>query len=60
MPPTDSRFRPDMRALENGDSEEASRAKVRVEDRNRALLAARRKKGDASAPVCFRKRTFFY
>ena len=59
LPPTDSRFRPDMRALENGDSEEASRAKVRVEDRNRALLAARRKKGEAYAPAWFRKRTLF-
>jgi hypothetical protein len=57
LPPTDSRFRPDMRALENGDSEEASRAKVRVEDRNRALLAARRKKGEAYAPAWFKKRT---
>jgi hypothetical protein len=46
-----------MRALENGDSEEASRAKVRVEDRNRALLAARRKKGEAYAPAWFNKRT---
>jgi hypothetical protein len=57
LPPTDSRFRPDMRALENGDSEEASRAKVRVEDRNRALNAARRKKGEAYAPAWFEKRT---
>ena len=57
LPPTDSRFRPDMRALENGDSEEASRAKVLVEDRNRALLAARRKKGEAYAPAWFKKRT---
>jgi hypothetical protein len=46
-----------MRALENGDSEEASRAKVRVEDRNRALNAARRKKGEAYAPAWFEKRT---
>ena len=56
LPPTDSRFRPDMRALENGDSEEASRAKVRVEDRNRALAAARRKRGETYAPVWFAKR----
>ena len=56
LPPTDSRFRPDMRALENGDSEEASRAKARVEDRNRALALARRKKGETYAPAWFARR----
>ena len=56
LPPTDSRFRPDMRALENGDSEEASRAKTRVEERNRALAAARRRRGETYAPVWFAKR----
>jgi hypothetical protein len=56
LPPTDSRFRPDMRALENGDSEEASRAKVRVEDRNRALALARRKKGETYEPAWFARR----
>jgi len=45
-----------MRALENGDSEEASRAKVRVEDRNRALALARRKKGETYEPAWFARR----
>ena len=56
LPPTDSRFRPDMRALENGEPEEASAAKLRVEDKNRALASVRRKKEEKYSTTWFRKR----
>ena len=55
-PPTDSRFRPDMRALEDGHPETASKEKVRVEDRNRALAAARKRAGGRHQPAWFEKR----
>ena len=47
LPPTDSRFRPDMRALENGDSEEASRASAGGGPQPRAR-ARWRKKGETT------------
>ena len=56
LPPTDSRFRPDMRALEDGHPEAASKQKVRVEDRNRALAAARKRAGERYQPAWFEKR----
>ena len=56
LPPTDSRFRPDMRALEDGHPETASKEKVRVEDRNRALAAARKRAGGRHQPAWFEKR----
>lgn len=37
MPPTDSRLRPDQRALENADMETAESEKARLEDKQRAL-----------------------
>lgn len=37
LPPTDSRFRPDQRALENGDFELASQEKHRLEVKQRAV-----------------------
>ena len=33
LPPTDSRLRPDMRELENGDMEAATREKNRLEEK---------------------------
>ncbi len=36
LPPTDSRFRPDQRALENGDFDKASDEKHRLEVKQRA------------------------
>jgi Oxysterol-binding protein len=36
LPPTDSRFRPDQRALENGELDKASAEKVRLEEKQRA------------------------
>ena len=35
LPPTDSRFRPDQRALENGDVEQAAQQKELLENRQR-------------------------
>jgi hypothetical protein len=37
LPPTDSRFRPDQRALENGDISKASDEKNRLEVKQRAI-----------------------
>jgi len=37
LPPTDSRFRPDQRALENGNYEVASNEKHRLEEKQRAV-----------------------
>jgi len=36
LPPTDSRLRPDQRALEDGDMERAEQLKARLEERQRA------------------------
>jgi hypothetical protein len=44
LPPTDSRFRPDQRALENGELDKASAEKVRLEEKQRA----RRKQMEAA------------
>ncbi|KAF7982052.1 hypothetical protein HWV62_30330 [Athelia sp. TMB] len=51
LPPTDSRFRPDVRALEEGDVDEAEEQKQRLEDAQRE----RRKKGKDRAPVWFKQ-----
>ena len=40
LPPTDSRLRPDQRALENGDTENAVREKHRLEEAQRARRKA--------------------
>lgn len=49
LPPTDSRFRPDVRALEEGDVDEAEEEKKRLEDEQRD----RRKRGKDRGPVWF-------
>ena len=38
LPPTDSRFRPDQRALEVGDLVKAAEEKARLEDKQRAMI----------------------
>lgn len=43
LPPTDSRLRPDCRALENGDLDTATREKIRVEEKQRAAKRERQK-----------------
>lgn len=51
LPPTDSRFRPDVRALENGDDNEAETQKTRLEEMQRD----RRKLGADRAPRWFKR-----
>ncbi|XP_061910477.1 oxysterol-binding protein-related protein 2b [Entelurus aequoreus] len=46
MAPTDCRFRPDIRAMENGKMEEASQEKERLEDKQRASRKERAKHND--------------
>jgi hypothetical protein len=57
LPPTDSRLRPDMRALEEGNGEKASSAKLAVEDLTRKLAAIRKKNRETYSPVWFTKRS---
>ena len=51
--PTDSRRRPDQRALENGDVELASKEKHRVEEKQRKSRKAREETGTNWKPVWF-------
>ncbi|KAG2155379.1 Oxysterol-binding protein-domain-containing protein [Suillus clintonianus] len=51
LPPTDSRFRPDVRALEHGDDNEAEAQKTRVEEMQRD----RRRRGADRAPRWFKQ-----
>ncbi|KAI0824172.1 Oxysterol-binding protein-domain-containing protein [Trametes gibbosa] len=51
LPPTDSRFRPDVRALENGDLDTAEEEKQRVED----LQRDRRTRGQERSPRWFKQ-----
>jgi len=43
LPPTDSRLRPDCRALENGDLDTATREKIRLEEKQRSARRERQK-----------------
>jgi oxysterol-binding protein-related protein 3/6/7 len=51
LPPTDSRFRPDVRALEEGDLDRAEEEKRRVEEAQRE----RRRQGKNAEPRWFRQ-----
>ncbi|KAF9454904.1 oxysterol binding protein [Macrolepiota fuliginosa MF-IS2] len=51
LPPTDSRNRPDVRALENGDVDTAEAAKLRIEEMQRE----RRKHGQDQQPRWFKQ-----
>jgi len=53
LPQTDSRFRPDMRMLENGDIDNASAEKHRLEEKQRAARKLRHKNKDAWSPLWF-------
>ena len=53
LPPTDSRFRPDQRALENGNYETASNEKHRLEEKQRAVRKLMEKKGQNHQPKYF-------
>lgn len=51
LPPTDSRYRPDVRALEDGDMDGAEAAKVEVEEKQRD----RRRQGKEPLPRWFKE-----
>jgi hypothetical protein len=53
LPPTDSRLRPDQRALEDGDMERAERLKARLEERQRARRREMEERGEEWAPRWF-------
>lgn len=51
LPPTDSRLRPDVRALENGDVDSAEEHKTRIEEMQRG----RRRRGEDKQPRWFKQ-----
>ena len=53
LPPTDSRLRPDMRFLEEGDLDRASAEKHRLEEKQRAMRKFRESTGQAWVPLWF-------
>lgn len=53
LPRTDSRFRPDQRALENADLELAGNEKHRVEEKQRTVRKIREEKGEEWKPMWF-------
>ena len=53
LPPTDSRFRPDQRALENGNYEAASNEKHRLEEKQRAVRRLMEAKSEKHQPKYF-------
>ena len=57
LPVTDSRLRPDQRALENGDLETASKEKTNVEDFQRNQRKEREMEGKEWVPRYFEKKT---
>ncbi|RKF72996.1 Oxysterol-binding protein-like protein 1 [Golovinomyces cichoracearum] len=55
LPPTDSRLRPDQRAMEDGRYDEAAIEKNRVEEKQRAKRRLREEKGEEFIPQWFSK-----
>ena len=53
--PTDSRFRPDLRALVNGDIDIATYEKLRLEEEQRARRKVRKEKGETWKPRWFKQ-----
>lgn len=53
LPPTDSRLRPDQRAMEDGRYDEAAAEKTRVEEKQRAKRRQREDKGEEFIPLWF-------
>eukprot|EP00163_Fabomonas_tropica_P007898 TRINITY_DN17539_c0_g2_i1.p1 TRINITY_DN17539_c0_g2~~TRINITY_DN17539_c0_g2_i1.p1 ORF type:complete len:765 (-),score=225.59 TRINITY_DN17539_c0_g2_i1:117-2411(-) len=56
LAPTDARYRPDQRLLEDGDLKTATVEKVRLEEKQRAARRLREKNGEAWRPRWFEKR----
>ncbi|KAH3918704.1 hypothetical protein HBI56_024810 [Parastagonospora nodorum] len=55
IPPTDSRFRPDQKALEDGDLDKAEALKARLEERQRARRRVMEEHGEEWRPKWFSK-----
>jgi hypothetical protein len=55
IPPTDSRFRPDQKALEDGDLDKAEALKARLEERQRARRRVMEEHGEEWKPKWFSK-----
>lgn len=55
LPPTDTRFRPDQRAMEDGEYDLAATEKNRVEEKQRAARRIREAKGEEFVPKWFTK-----
>ncbi|KAI9749311.1 MAG: hypothetical protein M1815_002598 [Lichina confinis] len=55
LPPTDTRLRPDQRAMEDGEYDLASTEKHRVEEKQRAKRREMEMKGEKFVPKWFRK-----
>lgn len=55
LPPTDTRLRPDQRAMEDGEYDRAATDKNRVEEKQRAARRAREQSGDEFRPQWFAK-----
>ncbi|AEO65645.1 e1ae8b9e-ad33-44f9-b80b-633f22e78812 [Thermothielavioides terrestris] len=55
LAPTDSRFRPDQRAMEEGEYDFAASEKNRLEEAQRARRRAREARGEQFVPAWFRK-----
>ena len=55
LPPTDTRLRPDQRAMEDGEYDFAATEKNRVEEKQRAKRRERDAKGEEFVPKWFRK-----
>lgn len=53
LPPTDSRLRPDQRALEEGDLTLATKEKARLEDKQRQMRKEKEQKGIIYQPKYF-------
>ncbi|MCO5593728.1 hypothetical protein L7F22_047745 [Adiantum nelumboides] len=56
LPPTDSRFRPDQRGLEDGDLEKATPEKIRLEEKQREASRRRRENGEEWTCMWFQQR----
>lgn len=54
LPPSDSRFRPDIRLLEEGQIDAAATEKNRLEEKQRAARKDRKKKKEEWVPVWFK------
>lgn len=57
LPPTDTRLRPDQRAMEDGEYDRAATEKNRVEEKQRAARRQREAAGEEWKPKWFEKKT---